>query len=441
MRNIKDQILKIKYFLKSGLKGLIPVRAVLSFGYSEFDMLAQKKVYKPVQYYTPLKVESKEWNGRTNQPYSREHQMVLSNFEQRVRDVFSLLKLKRLKITPINFKEALDMEFGKVEVVDKMRIRMADYIDNIIIPSGKFKGPTVKRYKTTRNNIHDFEKATGRPLYAADVDENVYKSYMDFIRGKVEKNNSLVSYMTYFNSTLSKIASHYKIKLFKANRDLDKVDRIKQTIEEKVYLTFEDILKVIKFIPKTAKMRNVKLIFLTLLLTGCRHGDVFKVKPEFEYRKGTESFVFTKFITQKNQKETAIPLLKPLMDAFKQNKGPAKYMNSNDFGKDIKTLVKDSGITRKVSLSYTDTKGNKKMYSAPFHELVTTHTGRRSFITNLINYIPITVLCKITTHELKDKSIIFVYDKTSLEQNAVLFIRYLKRAMLDFKKAFPFRLI
>jgi integrase len=434
--------LKISYYLKSGTHKMIPVIALISFGYSELDVKKKKMVYKPIRYYTPIKLKARsEWDYGENLPVSKELQRELSLFERKVENTHKLLELKKQSITPTSFKTALDIEFGKIKLVDPLRIRMTDYIEDEIMTSGKFKPQTLKRYRTTINNIKDFEKKTGRPLYAGDVNEDIYRIYTEFIRGKVEKNNSLVSYLTYFNSTLSKIARSFKIPLFKASRDLDKDEKLRRTIEEKVFLSFDDIKTLMAHTPQTAKMQNVKLIFLTLLFTGCRFGDVFKIKPEYEYQKSNEHFYFCKFITQKNQKEVLIPIVKPLLDAFKRNKGTPKIVNLYEFDKMVKILVKDCGIIHKTSLSYTDSNGVKKMTTAPFYELVTSHTGRRSFITNLINYVPITTLCKITTHELKDKSIIFIYDKTSLLQNAVLFLRHLIRARLDFKNSFPIRLI
>lgn len=432
----------VSYYLKSGDNGLFRVMAKISFGYSEFDVKLNKKVYKPVLYYTPLKISKSDWDSKKSYPKSKQSISSLVDFEKQASNCFQKMILNNEEINPTTFKKAFDLMLGREVVIDKLRIRLTDFIEDEIIPSGKFSKGTIKRYRTTINNILAFEKRMGRPLYATDINEEIYKYYIDFLESNsnIEKNNSLVSYLTYFNSALSKISRKYKISLFKASRDLDSDDKRTRTIEDKVYLNFDDINKVIKFKPKTEKLKNVKLIFLTLLLTGCRYGDVFKVKPEFHYKKNNEDFYYCKFITQKNQKEVLIPILKPLMDAFEAYKGTATYMHIDEFDTLVKDLVRNAGITHEESKTYTDSKRKVKFDIKPFWAHVSSHTGRRSFITNLIKYIPITTLCKITTHELKDKSIIFIYDKTTLLENAIHFIRNIVRAKQDFQQAFPFRL-
>ena len=77
---------------------------------------------------------------------------------------------------------------------------------------------------------------------------------------------------------------------------------------------------MIKYKPKDDKQRNVKLIMLTLLFTGCRYSDVARIKPEYYHDKDNESFYYARYITEKGRgKEVIVPILKPLMDAFIEN--------------------------------------------------------------------------------------------------------------------------
>ena len=63
--------LKISYTLKSGVNGEIPIIANLNFGYKEFDVLKKVLIYKPMRYYTGVKVEKYEWNNELKQPHSK----------------------------------------------------------------------------------------------------------------------------------------------------------------------------------------------------------------------------------------------------------------------------------------------------------------------------------------------------------------------------------
>mgnify|MGYP006966086113 CR=1 FL=1 len=51
--------LKINFMLKTGIEGEIPVLAIMNFGYKEFDVMKQTYSYKPLRYYTGVKVDRK----------------------------------------------------------------------------------------------------------------------------------------------------------------------------------------------------------------------------------------------------------------------------------------------------------------------------------------------------------------------------------------------
>jgi len=48
--------LKINFILKPGIEGETPVLAILNFGYKEFDVTKQTFIYKPLRFYTGIKV-------------------------------------------------------------------------------------------------------------------------------------------------------------------------------------------------------------------------------------------------------------------------------------------------------------------------------------------------------------------------------------------------
>ena len=94
-----------------------------------------------------------------------------------------------------------------------------------------------------------------------------------------------------------------------------------------------------------------------------------------------------------------------------------------------------------VTTTYTDSKGHKQSVTKKLYQFVTSHTGRRSFITNLINFIPLPTLTKITGHKLEDKNIVFAYNKMTLLENATLFRKLVRSAKEENPEYFPFDLV
>lgn len=181
---------------------------------------------------------------------------------------------------------------------------------------------------------------------------------------------------------------------------------------------------------------------LTLLFTGCRYSDVNKIKPEYEYKSKDDNFFYARYVSQKTNTEIIVPFLKPLLEAYKTNGNKmAQPVSNMTMNKNLKEFIELCNMAEKTTISYTDTDGIKKFEERSFYDLVTTHIGRRSFITNFINYIPITILSKITGHEINDNNIIFQYNKISLLENAVLFRKQVKRAVDENPDYFPFELV
>jgi integrase len=433
--------LKINFALKTGVTGEIPVLAILNYGYKEFDVTKQKIIYKPLKYYTGIKVTKSNWSAQLKLPIQKVQQTELLNIEKQINDVFNALNVNG-DITPTNLKNALDSKIKGTESESIKRIRIIDFIQTEILEDLSIKKGTRESYNTLRKQLVKLESKMGKFVYTHEFDEAYYQILIEQVRQQNNRLNSVYNSYKTLRATLRKIALKYKVKVFNLTLELPQSQKVRGSINEKIYLSFEQIQKLIDYEPENERYRNTRMIFLTLLFTGTRYSDVFKVQPEYHYSKNGVVFSYARFVTQKNNKEVIIPVLKPLADAIKANGGKTAYkVHETMFNQDIKKIIEFCGIEDEHTLSFTDAYGKVQLETKKFYEFVTSHTGRRSFITNLINQIPVTILTKITSHELRDNSIIFSYNKISLLDNAVLFIRELMRLQETDKEHFVLRLV
>ncbi|TSJ44828.1 tyrosine-type recombinase/integrase [Fluviicola chungangensis] len=434
--------LKINFALKTGVTGEIPILAILNYGYKEFDVAKQKHIYKPLKYYTGVKVTKSNWNAQLKQPTLKSQQSELINIEKQINDVFNALNING-EITPTNLKSALDSKIKGIESESVKRIRIIDFIQNEIIDKTEVRKGTRENYNTLRKQLIKLEEKMGKSVYTHEFNEQYYNTFIEQIRVQNNRLHSVRNAYKSLRAVLRKIALKYKVKVFDLTLELPQSKKVSEIRKvDKVYLTYEQIQKLIDYEPENERYRNAKLIFLTLFFTGTRYSDVFKVKPEYHYSKNGIEFSYARFVTQKNNKEVIIPILKPLADAIKANSGKTAYrVHETQFNIDVKKIIELSGIKEEHTLSYTDSYGAVKFETKEFFKFVSSHTGRRSFVTNLINLIPVTILTKITSHELRDNSIIFSYNKISLLDNAVLFIRELMRLQETDKDHFTLRLV
>jgi integrase len=433
--------LKINFTLKTGVSGEIPVLAILNYGYKEYDVNKKKAVYKPLKYYTGIKCTKSEWDEVRKLPMKKAEQTALLQIEKQINDVFHALNVNE-EVTHLNLKNALDQKIKGKEQETIKRIRIVDFVQTEILEDLSIKKGTRECYNTLRKQLEKLEAKIGKPVYTHEFNEDIYKIFMEDIRARNNRLNSVYNIYKTLRATLRRIALKYKVKVFNLTEELPMNQKIRGSLNEKVYLNFEQMQKLLRYEPETEKLKNTKLIFLTLFFTGTRYSDVFKVKPEYEYDKDGVKFSYARFVTLKGNKEVIVPILKPLMDAIQMNGGEtANRVHETQFNLDIKELIELCGIHDEQTLSYTDSYGKIRFETKKFYQFVSSHTGRRSFVTNLINQVPVTILTKITSHELKDTSIIFSYNKISLLDNAVQFIRELTRLQQTEKQHFIFRLV
>jgi integrase len=389
-----------------------------------------------------MTVERDQWDDNRKRPFNDKVYAELLTLEKKIRDIFNYLSL-RGEITPDILKLELDEKLkGKANDKVVRKVRIVDFINQEVKSLTRLKDSSKKAYNNLANKLIDFENKIGRHLYSNDVNDEIYLQFVEDLRLRLNKQNAVWSVLKTFKATLNQIARKYKIVVFSPARELSSADKVSTVAVDAIYLTFDDIKTIINHSPKSPSKANVKLILLTLLFTGCRESDVYKIKPDNLYEKNGDSFYYAHYFSEKTDTEIVVPILKPLADAFEANDGkPAYPIAQQKFNTYVKELIADCGLTHEVTLSHTDSTGKKQFEKRPFNEFVTSHIGRRSFVSNLIKHVPITSLTKITGHTLKDKSIIFGYDKTTHLEYAVIFRDQLRYAMERFPEYFPIELL
>jgi integrase len=441
--------LNMTFALKSGDKTKAPVLAVLSYGNKEFDVSNQKTVYKPLRYYTGVTLEPSEWDKARKEPYSKKVQAQLSLIEKTINEVFIRHYTVNKAVNRETLKQELDEAIkGKARKEDILqRIRIADFIQTDIIAEldkkeQEWKKAGLKKrcwnkasYQNVLNYLEAFEQESGKLVYNHELNEALFLQFMALVRSKNKRYNSVTNIYRRFIAVLHKIERKYKVPVFKPTDELEKDEKQTFIKSAKVFLNFEQIQRVIEHEPTNKTQEKVKLIFLTLLFTGCRYSDVFKIKPDHIYMKGNTHFKYAKYISQKTNVEVAVPILKPLDDAIKANGGQtAEPMDLAYFNKHVKELCRDCGLTSLTKLSYTDSYGVKQFEERPFYEFVGSHTGRRSLVSNLRNHVPDAVLSKITGHlignDSNSQNQVDGYDHNTPEESAAMFYRMLSKLQI-----------
>ena len=158
-----------------------------------------------------------------------------------------------------------------------------------------------------------------------------------------------------------------------------KILKNKSVPAQAVFLTDGEIKKIIDYVPRTSLERFVQRMFVIECLTGARAGDCMRLGPENIEVSGKVKML--RYVAQKHKVEINVPLHRWLSPFLVDNSGDKKYANgttSSSFNNCLREICFRCGIRQRVQIFTAGCYQRGEKW-----EFVSSHTGRRSFATNL----------------------------------------------------------
>lgn len=153
-------------------------------------------------------------------------------------------------------------------------------------------------------------------------------------------------------------------------KDYNKILSVKNVRSTNVWLTDEELERIITYVPKNANEQLVRTQFLIGAFTGCRHSDYTRLNNR-NIVGGMISYV-----SLKTKTHATVPL-KPIVKELLTNL-PKEEVTDPTFNNNIRNICRKAGITEAVKVF----KAGKEVEGEKW-EFVSSHTARRSFATNL----------------------------------------------------------
>ena len=375
--------------------------------------------YKRFKYSTGEKIDPKFWNKKSQRaketrkfPQYPEFNARLDMLANGINTAFR--KLLNDGIQPSNeiLKKAF-LQAVEGNVIQPDKITLLKFIEKFIDESRTSKKEgTLKAYKTASRYLKEYSQKIKKPLDFDSITLEFYNQYTGYL---THEHNLSANTVGKHIKTLKTFLNEATDRGINQNMDFKK-RKFKTTREESdsIYLSIEELKKIesIDF-SDSPRLDKVRDLFLIGCFTGLRFSDFTQIKPEnIDHHKS-----LLQIRTQKTGQRVSIPLhptVKRILEKY-NNQLPKAYVNQvmNKYLKDVASI---SGLKQMVQT--TITKGGKvQKNNCPKYELVTTHTARRSFATNLyLADVPSISIMKITGH--KTERSFMQYIKISQEQNA-----------------------
>ncbi len=318
-------------------------------------------------------------------------------------------------------RKYLDDFFARNEMLEKIEkgkptfYQLIDmHINNQILYKGRKKAEaTLKTYITTKKHLQHFEKKTGYEITYDTITLDFFYKWVSFMRANgITQNNSLNKYVACLKAFMAEAVDlgyttnlEFKRKKFS----------ISQETVENVYLKDEEIIQIYKTdVSSNPNLENVRDAFVIACLTGMRYSDFSTLKTEHIVEIGGERYF--KKETLKTGEQVIIPLndiVISILEKYKDTKKGLPMVPCNVvFNKQLKKVCKAAELNEVGRLS--------KEPEKQLHELISAHTGRRSFATNAyVKGIPIISIMRMTGHRTEKA-----------------FMRYIQLGKLDAAKSF-----
>jgi integrase len=276
---------------------------------------------------------------------------------------------------------------------------------NDFLKSAKLAPNTRKSYQTTLNILEEYSQKKRRLLDFKDIDLNFYDSFTTYM-WKDKKFN---------DNTVGKNIKNIKSLMNQAfERDLHsnlnhrkKGFKVLRKESDAIYLTEGELKKILNAdlsnLPGVSQARD---IFIVACWTGLRFSDLVRVsKDKFVVEDGINIF---RIESQKTGEIVKIPIKPEILPILKKYDFQLPVISNQKLNDHLKTLGEKAKLEQEIEVS--ENKGGEKT-RAKFakHQLITTHTARRSFATNLyLQGVDARSIMAVTGHKTEKAFLIYL---------------------------------
>jgi len=300
------------------------------------------------------------------------------------------------------------------------KIFYVSYIDNFIEKSHTRRTRnnqtlaerTIKHYRTTRNHIQSLERKLNRRFKLTDIDLNFHHDFLTYLReNKYLRDSTISGYI----DDICLFCRNAENNGLKVSKDYKLSDFFSPSYETNdIYLTTEEINQIHNTNIENEKLSNAKDWLIIGLYTGLRVSDLTKLTP----KDMEDDFIYKK--THKTKFPVIIPIHRHVKEILDKRQGQfPKKISDQKLNEYIKEVCKIAGIVKivegaKICPIEIEEEGKKKIIHRkiddkyPKYELVTTHTCRRSFATNLYGKLDTLTIMNITGHRTESQFLDYI---------------------------------
>jgi integrase len=304
---------------------------------------------------------------------------------------YLLGEVRKFIETQVKRGQKLRKPGGTESVIEAVRERGEKIAANGNIKSGR-------QYETLAQNLirYQEEKEIKCPS-VGKVSQEYVQGFVHFLMKKNVANSHICKQV----KSLITIVRRYGFN--------ETVEKPQNKFQEKIYLTPKEIQKIAEVKDLSEENERIKDVFLIACYTALRFSDL---------AEGVRKDGFLHVIQKKTGQKVVLPISEKLERILDKYERVPRICNQY-FNREIKKIAEKAGVTELVGI--TSYRGGKMIREEKRKcDIISSHTGRRSFATNAINAgIPHTHVMKFTGH--RSMNAFMSYIRSDAQVSAILY--------------------
>lgn len=414
--------LSVKFYLESRVKGddKKPLPIFLYLRHSG----------RTLKVFTERKCPRAWWDTKRGRANTRKHKSAielngfLSDLEEQSANLFNY-NSRTGKITTKEQLTKLIQQVSGSPVNDQDFLGFAEEFVGV----ARLAPSTLKSYRTTIRVLEEFAAAKRKVLEFNDIDLHFYDDFTTWLWNKGLNDNSVGKHIKIIKSLMSQAferdlhgSLHFKKKKFK----------VYKREGDAVYLTERELASIRELKLSNERLAKVRDAFLVASWTGLRFSDLARITREkFIIEEKIPLFQIESQKTGEIVKIPISPVVRPILEKYDYEIPVLSNQKMNEY---LKELCKAAKIDSVIEV--TDMRAGKKVRrKCPKYQLITTHTARRSFASNLyLQGVPSRSIMAVTGHRT-EKAFLTYIKLSAMERIRAIDTHFRKRHKTKLKVA------
>ena len=313
----------------------------------------------------------------------------------------------------------VDEFYCKPEGEDDYRIYFTPFVTKYIEDSKSRINPnsgkkiserTIQNYSTTLTRLKEFEAKNGK-LKIKNVNLDFHNKFTGYV--KIEGNYSSTLIEKYV-SQIKNFVKEAKMQGFETSVEIESnkfTFKRDETLD--TYLNEKEINRIFNLdLSQNDRLDKVRDLFIVGVWTGLRISDLKRIN-DFNISNNRIKIIGT----EKNNTSVEIPIHPQIKTILQKRNAVLPMISEQKFNLYLKDLCELAEVNEITLGSVKDPKTNRKVRGYyPKYKLISSHSCRRSFVSNHYGKLDDATIMAISTH--KSHSQYIKYVKTTLQEHA-----------------------